>query len=83
MLFESNNRHETIARVFGFSALVGVAITGLAIAKMMRYQAKGNNELFVQWQRVRVVAQGLSLSLLTMPLVIPHLNGGSFLFRRE
>lgn len=61
--------------------LAGFAVTAYSVVRMMQSQRAGDGIGCVHWQRIRVLASALSISLLTTPLVLPHLSRSSILFR--
>lgn len=60
---------------------VGFGVTAYSVFRMMQAQRAGDGIACVHWQRVRVLASAVSISLLTMPLFVPHLSRSSILFR--
>lgn len=50
---------------------------------MLLARQRGDPLACLHWQRVRIVATSLSLSLLSIPLLLPHLAHSSILFRTQ
>lgn len=55
--------------------------TTACIYKMMRAQQIRDNMACLHWQRLRIAGQGFTISVMTLPLLLPHLSAADFLLR--